>query len=128
MSFSRKGKRITDKMRTQQETMKKKIIYDWFAGVIMRTPVMDGRARANWLPSFADPVQTTIEDLDGLSFGSPPSTVKANQILSSIKKGDGVTYMTNNLPYIKRLEDGYSPQAVGGMVKLSLMDVARRFK
>lgn len=41
------------------------------------------------------------------------------QITDGVKLGDKL-FITNNLPYAKRIEDGYSAQAPAGMVKVTV--------
>lgn len=86
--------------------------------VIVRSPVDTGRFRNNWNSSINTPnsATTTTADASG-------SKAKA-QSVNTIKKMDmGSTfYMTNNLPYAKRLEFGYSDQAPNGMVRITVAE------
>lgn len=86
--------------------------------VIVRSPVDTGRFRNNWNSSINTPnsATTTTADASG-------SKAKS-QAVNTIKKMDmGSTfYMTNNLPYAKRLEFGYSDQAPNGMVRITVAE------
>lgn len=86
--------------------------------VIVRSPVDTGRFRNNWNSSIGTPnsATTTASDASG-------SKAKA-QAVNTIKSMDmGSTfYMTNNLPYAKRLEFGYSDQAPSGMVRITVAE------
>jgi hypothetical protein len=85
-------------------------------GIVLRTPVDTGRARANWVLGVGsvNVATTAVTDKDGaltlskIAAGLPRSS--AGQII----------YVTNTLPYIQRLEDGWSKQAPAGMVKSTL--------
>lgn len=92
--------------------------------VVLRTPVDTGRARANWYPSIGQPsdeVDETDFDKTGAQTIGEIAAVVVNAQLGS------VIWLTNNLPYIVRLEDGYSGQAPTGMVDVSLEEVASMF-
>ena len=86
--------------------------------VIVRSPVDTGRFRNNWNSSINTPnsATTTTADASG-------SKAKS-QAVNTIKSMDmGSTfYMTNNLPYAKRLEFGYSDQAPNGMVRITVAE------
>jgi hypothetical protein len=86
------------------------------------TPVDTGRARANWQASIDVPAEGTIEKDDKAG----GSTVRKGQ--SSVKQATGrVWWLTNNLPYIYRLEfEGHSPQAPQGWVR-SAIERAKTF-
>ena len=43
------------------------------------------------------------------------------QITPKVRLGEKL-YITNNLPYAKRIEDGYSQQAPAGMVKVTIAE------
>ncbi len=85
-----------------------------FTQVIERTPVDTGRARGNWRTSINSPASGAIERTDG-SAAIGEVSLKA----ASFTRADTI-YLANNLPYIQRLEDGYSGQAPQGMVATSV--------
>lgn len=90
--------------------------------VVMQTPVDTGRARANWqvsiggeegpggvLPAPASPGAGAEEAL-----GKGRSAIMQYQ-------GSGTIHITNNLPYIKRLDEGSSKQAPAGFVEKAIV-------
>jgi len=92
--------------------------------VVLRTPVDTGRARGNWYPSIGQPSDEVNEnafDKSGTTTFGEIAAVVVNAQLGS------VIWLTNNLPYIVRLEDGYSGQAPTGMVDVSLEEVSSMF-
>lgn len=93
-----------------------KVTIDLFKSVIMKTPVDTGMARANWTASAGSFGTITVDALDKTG----RSSVNAMQAVVSSTKSGGIVYMVNNLPYIKRLEYGYSKQSPQGMVRLSI--------
>lgn len=82
------------------------------------TPVDTGRARANWLPSLNNPDFRIVEP------GAKPSLGYA---LTGYNFKDTIL-ITNNLPYIRRLNDGYSAQAPAGFVDAALAKAKRAVK
>lgn len=84
-----------------------------------RTPVDLGWARANWTPSVGAPAHGSRE-----SSGNPQSAALAQQIgLSQVARYDvskGNVWISNRVPYIERLDSGYSPQAPSGFVEMAI--------
>ena len=75
---------------------------EFFRQATISTPVDTGRARAGWTPSINVP--SSYVPPEGKY--SMPSLPK----LGTITVSDTV-YITNNVPYMKRLNNGYSRQA-----------------
>lgn len=74
--------------------------------LVLKTPVDTGRARSNWIPSLEAPSVRLVgpgqkPDIDG---DLAQYTV------------DKTIFITNNLPYIRRLNEGHSDQAPAGFV------------
>lgn len=89
------------------------------AELINTTPVDTGRARANWLPSLNTPDVRIVEP------NSAPLLLTTE--LKSFKLSDTIL-ITNNLPYIRRLNDGSSKQAPKGFVDKALRKGKRAVK
>jgi hypothetical protein len=91
--------------------------------VIMRTPVDTGRARGNWLPSLGSPAS-------GEGSPDPGGTQTIQSALPVIRDATGdIYYLTNNLPYIRRLEyEGWSGQAPAGMLRVSVQEFERALR
>lgn len=94
-----------------------------FTDVVMDTPVDTGRARGNWQISFGSPASGVISeqgDKEGDSASSSPTVQKITDALNSDRTTLTI-FLTNNLPYIKKLEYGWSKKAARGMVRKNLM-------
>lgn len=114
--------RLIAKAQGNLELVARKTILTCYRRVIMRTPVKTGRARGNWFCAIgAAPSQTTDQvDPSGRSSAGDMQQTVAGQW----KPLTGETcIMSNNLPYIGRLEEGSSKQAPGGMVKLTVAEM-----
>lgn len=91
--------------------------FQLFNAVQLRSPVDTGRFRGNWQVTSGAPAPGVRNTTDPT--GAIASTEAAKAL--SIPVG-GVVYFTNNLPYARRLEYGYSRQAPAGMVRLSVRE------
>lgn len=86
--------------------------------VVMRTPVDTGRARASWniVEGTAADLSVADESFSGGEGGGAAVARGKQENLS-----DANSYViSNNLPYIVRLENGHSQQAPAGMVLLAV--------
>ena len=82
-----------------------------FSNIIQMTPVDTGRARGNWQCTIGAPF--VGEDASG-------DIMKAQSVIP--RRSGSVVYLTNNVPYIGKLEyiPSYSRQAPAGMVRISV--------
>lgn len=89
------------------------------AAVVLATPVDTGRARANWQVEIGAVPTGVVEPTDK----SGASAInKAKDTIASYNgnAADKSVYITNNLPYIERLNDGWSAQAPAGFVETAV--------
>lgn len=98
--------------------------------VVMGTPVDTGRARSNWIAQIGSAPSGTIEPY---APGEAGSTTGANSqaaidqaeaVISGYNNGQEI-HITNNLPYIQRLNDGYSAQAPANFVEQAVAEAAQ---
>ena len=89
--------------------------------VTNRTPVDTGRAKGNWNTSINRPDFSTSDNVDksGASTRS-----RGKSVMNGFRLGQGQTlHISNGLPYIERLEQGYSQQAPTGMVTVTIAEL-----
>lgn len=79
------------------------VTIELFAGVIRTTPVDTGRARGNWQTTTQTPASDVLDRLGDLE--------SVAELMAQVGGVGSVTYLTNNLPYIMRLEEGHSTQS-----------------
>ncbi|RKH05076.1 HK97 gp10 family phage protein [Corallococcus carmarthensis] len=86
------------------------------ANVVTASPVDTGRFRGNWQVGIAERPAGTVEaeDKDGSGTIS-----REGAKLEGVELGDTV-FITNNLPYARRIEFGWSQQAPKGVVRTTL--------
>lgn len=75
--------------------------------VVPRTPVDTGRARGNWYVGVTRPVRSTNPNRRA----QEAITQGATKIESAQSVEFPTIFISNNLPYIGRLNEGYSDQA-----------------
>ena len=125
--FKMQIKNEIDDVLVQSQEFKEKIGFDCFAGIVKRTPVDTGRARGNWMVSLGSAVEAVVDSGPTISDGQSTPSALINQGMSTISKskpGQDIV-ISNNLPYIVRLEEGHSKQAPTGMVAHTLARVSK---
>jgi len=123
-SFTLDLTRFAERTKLSLTLIARKITLEVFVKVVLRTPVDTGRARGNWLPSFGagrDGFDWEKKSPDG------QETIAAITALVSKMKAGHVAYLCNSLPYIEALEFGHSQQALHGMARLSVREVAGQY-
>ena len=108
--FQKKAMENTDKtIRGIKLSLFKAVIYD--------TPVLSGRLRGNWQTSTGSPKRGLVQRRFG-----PKAFSEAAQKAGGL--GD-VTYLTNNLPYAEKIENGRSSKAPEGMLRRNFAKIQR---
>lgn len=133
MSLSLDLAKFAAKAGGNADKVVRKVCLDLTRDVVLGTPVDTGRARANWFASLDAPSGRTIEyDKDsGSNIKAPDESAGsefavANAQDVAFKASGHVFYLTNNLPYIYRLEYmGWSQQAPTGWVRAAVERVAQ---
>lgn len=83
--------------------------------VVLQTPVDTGRARANWQVGLGAAVTEATERTD---FGN---VLQENErILDGVKSGQDV-WLSNNVDYIGKLNEGHSKQANPGYIQAAVI-------
>ena len=123
-----------DKKKLDLEKVSRTFVIQVSANIIMATPVgnpkywkspapsgyVGGRARNNWFASVSTPSNETTSNK---AKSGQAAINKAKAVSKNLKVGQ-VYYLTNNLPYIRRLEyEGWSSiQAPAGMLRISVTE------
>ena len=131
-SFSMQISEFIAKTKANQDLLVRAITMKIDNKLVQRSPVGDakywkskpppgytgGRFRANWQLSIGSPTAGVRDLID--KDGS--ATIAAHgRVISTAKAGD-VIYLVNNLPYAKRIEEGWSRQAPIGVVGLTVLE------
>lgn len=102
----------------------KDVLQDAAFKIVTRTPVDTGLARGNWRGRTTAPATGTFKTLDK-SGRVTAGRIKA--VIARMKIGQRL-FITNNLPYMRRLENGWSKQAPAGFITLTLAELRLLFK
>lgn len=87
--------------------------------IVSHTPVASGQTRANWQLSF-DSLGEGMCSCDKDPVGDI-TVAKMTEALRAFTLGDRV-YISNSVPHIIMLENGYSKQAPGGILAVVLRE------
>lgn len=93
--------------------------------VIRRTPILSGKARRNWISQIGDMPSRVLDAPSTPVMGETESILGVYQMAAAYKSGN-IAHITNNLPYISRLNDGYSKQAPSMFVETAIQAAVRR--
>ena len=114
--FSTDIAKFCDKYKVDMKVAVRKIAFEAFKRVILKTPVDTGRARANWGVAVGQP-NMVMKVTEGDKTGTITLTKAKDGVWSWLCQGS--IFLTNNLPYIGVLEyGGYpNPPKVGTIMK-----------
>ena len=96
--------------------------------IVQRTPVDTGRARGNCFVSIGAASGEVTEQVDP---AGGQAIAAGNAVIASwggAEAGFPVIFIQNNLPYIERLENGYSAQAPNGMLGVTVAELQVQFQ
>tara|TARA_R110000772_G_scaffold171720_1_gene283610 strand:+ start:373 stop:759 length:387 start_codon:yes stop_codon:yes gene_type:complete len=128
MSFSLDVGKWAEKAGEDAAEANAAVLLSLFRGVIMDTPVLEGRLRGNWIATKSKPSTTTRKTPDP---SGKATTARAMNFVDRQDLGEDFNiYLTNNLPYAHRIEyDGWShTKAPAGMVRTNLIRIASKIQ
>ena len=102
-----------------------KITLDVTANLVEATPVDTGWAQANWVPSVGKRSRRSARSFKGKTPSASVQAAAAKQSAGQAqalgyKLENGRVFVSNNVNYITRLNDGYSKQAPPGFVQSAI--------
>jgi len=119
MSFALQVQDFAKAVKVRSDVVLQKISLEVFKSVVLRTPVDTGRARGNWLLTIGTPAKSTVDRKD--KAGS--LTIQSAVVAAKKANSEQSVYITNNVSYIKALENGKSKQAPSGMVAVTMASI-----
>lgn len=122
MTWSIDPRKFGEEVRITHRQLCQRIALDIDQRLVLATPVKSGRARSNWLPSVARP------RLDQVDPRSDAEIVAEAQSVIAGAPEFPLIYLSNNLPYIQRLNDGSSKQAPAAFVETAIDGATRPFR
>lgn len=125
--------RIADAITADVNELVKAIVVNIQYEVVRRTPIDTGRARSNFVVRLNTPFRLVYKPYSpyrsryrGGSGGSMGENANLQQAVAQARgvmarrKPDDPVYITNNLPYIARLNEGYSKLAPRNYVRVGV--------
>lgn len=125
--FSKRIKEIAAGVEANSDAMVRKTVITIASAVSLRTPVDTGRARANWRTNIGGPLVAPVASFPKGKGGSTGAAAAGQAIQDATSKMQGYkksgvpVYISNNLPYIDRLNKGHSKQAPAGFIESAIM-------
>ena len=112
--------KFTDKVRKDSEGGATRIALKLLRSLIFSSPVDTGRFRGNWVVGLK---KRNTSYTSGPVSGVPNLSAGQSE-LKKHKNGDSI-FISNNLPYAKRLNDGWSQQAPANFVQRAIARVTK---
>lgn len=123
MSFDIDLDRFKKNNRLNAEQSIRKIAIKAYSDITLATPVDLGTARANWNVSGGSVDLGTTERTDHNTRQAEELAKVKGFSEKAVTHGDDIN-ISNNLPYIRPLEYGWSKQAPNGMVRVTAQRLA----
>jgi hypothetical protein len=111
--------KFAEQVKIAPELVVRKLALDIFTDLLRASPVDTGRFRANWTLSLGTPNRRILWAMSDIG---KQMQAQINLAAKRVQQADGtqVIYITNNLPYAERLNEGWSQQAPAGFVQMAI--------
>lgn len=106
------------------ELVVRKTALELQSSMVQMSPVDTGRFKGNWQAGIGSANTARTDRLDTTPLGSKDdlgAALATEAVLKGWKAGQTI-YLTNSLPYARRLEYGWSKQSPQGMVRLTVQN------
>jgi hypothetical protein len=123
-AFKRNFARLLARVGDKADIVVRKTALELQASMVLKSPVDTGRFRGNWQCGIGGVDTGTASGEDKTGAGSIGRTTTA---LAGWRPGLTI-WLTNSLPYSRRLEHGWSRQAPQGMVKLTVVEYGQHLR
>lgn len=121
MGFAADLNKLCKRAGDKAEMVVRKTALELQSGMIEMSPVDTGRFKGNW--------QCGIGAMNADTSAAPGSDAegRTQAVLAGWKPGQTI-WLTNSLPYARRLENGWSKQAPAGVVRLTVQAYSQALK
>jgi len=115
-------------MADKKVSQVRSVVFQAYREILMGSPVDTGRFRSNWMVSAGQPSTKTVQGSPKKE-GQPPSVDETQDAQVQIKElgNEDSIYISNNLPYAQKLENGHS-QKNRGFVAAAEANLRNRLK
>lgn len=114
--FGKRMKTVSKTVGANADKLTRKVALAVDAAVVLATPVDTGRARSNWQVELNNIPAGTLPEPASPADGPARAIAEGKEKAAAYKTGDTI-HITNNLPYIGRLNEGWSAQAPANFVE-----------
>lgn len=118
--FGDKIKRVAVDVPKNADEIVRKVALAADQTIVMATPVDTGRARANWQVGIGNAPSGTVDYAGGAGGSISYAIGAAKSVVTTYKGQPGGIWLVNNLPYIQRLNEGWSAQAPAKFVEQAI--------
>ena len=118
--FGDKIKRVAVNVPKNADEIVRKVALAADQTITMATPVDTGRARANWQVGIGAAPAGTVKYSGGGAGAAGYAISAAANVVTTYKGQPGGIWLVNNLPYIQRLNEGWSAQAPAKFVEQAI--------
>lgn len=128
-SFDKRIKGRARAIPRNTDTLMRKVILAVDQALVLATPVDTGRARANWQPTIGSAAVGTLPEPSSPDGGLQIALTAGQEVAAAYRGGPNspTVHITNNLPYIDRLNKGWSKQAPANYVHQAILVVQSVF-
>lgn len=131
-ALAQRMRQVAERVRRSPQASVRAVGLTVLQAVTTATPVDTGRARANWQVGLGS---APTDELHRVPHGTRKDPIRPNPAIreqvdwaSAMSDGfsaiggytGGELHITNNVPYIVRLNEGWSPKAPGGFVEAAV--------
>lgn len=113
--------KLLKKAGNKAELVVRKTALELQRSMIQMSPVKSGRFKGNWQCGVGSINAANTDTANSDALG------RTGAVLDGWKAGQTI-WLTNSMPYANRLEYGWSKQAPGGMVRISVQNFAAKVK
>lgn len=131
-SFQRRMKALGKRLDESAAKVTRRTVLAIDQAVVMATPVDTGRARSNWITAIGFRPEHTQEPYSPGEMGTTgganaqAAIAQCAAAMGKYRKSEGPSiFITNNLPYIVPLNQGWSQQAPAGFVEEAIEAAVR---
>lgn len=126
LDLAKSLERRADKLDEEASDAAVKVALTIVGDLAYKTPVDTSQALSNWQVAIGSPVDNSIPpyypgEQGSTQRASAQATIEAVKAALRGKKPGDTIYLSNILPYINRLNDGYSAQAPAGFVERAVL-------
>lgn len=124
--FAQQMNRRADEVQRNTTGLNRRVTLSIIEAIVRATPIDTGKAKINWQVGLNSPVQTIIDAPSSPSTAASTANSSARTVMLEYNSLNHTTvHITNNLPYIGRLNDGWSRQAPANFVERAIEEGAQ---